>query len=841
MKNRKSTSRCWWLLGGLVLLLASGTWGVYAWLFVDLPSPGELPDRAAAPSSKLYDRNGQLLFEVIDPYLGKHSPLPLSEIPLALRQATVATEDADFYTHPGVDLRGILRSIWINLQGGEAGGSTITQQVARNLLFSPEERSERTLTRKLREAILAYRITRRYTKDDILALYLNENYYGNMAYGVEAAAHAYFGKTVDELDLAECTLIAGLPQAPSVYNPLINPDGARRRQRTVLDLMVKQGYLTAEEANLAASEPLKYASTPFPIRAPHFVTYVWSQLETTLGVETMAQGGLSIYTTLDVDLNERAEALVRRHIDALQARSGPDRNVNNAALLTLDPHNGEILVMVGSANYFDAEIGGAMNTTLALRQPGSAIKPITYAAAFSPAWLGRADRVTQWGDLPFTAATMLVDVRTSFITREGVGYVPLNYDLRWHGPVLLREALGSSYNLPAVKVLDAVGLEAMIAQARQMGISTFDQAVDRFGLALTLGGGEVQMIELASAYAALAAGGEWVTPVSVIEVVDAQGKTIWTPAQTRRQALDARVAYLITHILADEWARMPSFGEQSALYLGRPAAAKTGTTTDWRDNWTVGYTPDLATAVWVGNADNSPMYHVSGISGAGPIWHDLMILALKDRPVRDFVRPDGLVEVEVCALSGLLPEPFCPHRRHELFIAGSEPTEPCNLHQLVRIDTATGLRATASTPEDRVRVSVYTVYPAEAQAWAVEQGIPQPPPSPDATPVSPETPETPSTVLLEIVSPFQMDRYRLSSSLPREDQRIMVEARGRAGVAFTQVTLFVDGEALATLTEPPYRTWWALQPGEHRIHALGTTPGGGEIQSEAIVLIVVDE
>lgn len=840
MKNRKPPSRRWWLIGGLVLLLAASIWGIHAWLFVDLPSPGELPARAAAPSSKIYDRNGQLLYEVIDPHLGKHSPVPLSEIPLALQQATVATEDAGFYTHPGVDLKGVLRSIWINLQGGEAGGSTITQQVARNLLLSPEERAERTLTRKLREAILAYRITRRYTKDDILALYLNENYYGNMAYGVEAAAHAYFGKTIGELDLAECTLIAGLPQAPSLYNPLINPDGARRRQRVVLDLMIKQGYLTPEQADQAASEPLKYASTPFPIRAPHFVTYVWSQLESELGVETLTRGGLEVYTTLDVDLNESAEAIVGRHLATLQERSGPDRNVNNAALLALDPQSGEILAMVGSADYFSAEIGGAVNTTLALRQPGSAIKPITYATAFDPAWLGRADRSTRWGDLPFTAATMLVDVRTSFTTREGVGYVPLNYDLRWHGPVLLREALGSSYNLPAVKILDAVGLQAMIAQARQIGITSFDQSAEQFGLALTLGGGEVQMIELASAYAVFATGGEWVAPVAVREVIDAQGQTVWTPPQTRQQALDPRVAYLITDILSDDWARLPSFGEQSVLYLGRPAAAKTGTTTDWRDNWTVGYTPDLVTAVWVGNADNTPMYHVSGISGAGPIWHDLMTLALKDRPPQDFVRPEGLVEVEVCALSGKLPEPFCPHRRHELFIEGTEPTEQCDLHQLVRIDAATGLRATESTPAERVRTGVYAVYPPEAQAWAVEQGILQPPPLPDEPPVSEETPGDAASVPLEIVSPFQMDRYRLSSMLPREDQRIMIEARGGAEVTFTQVTLFVDDVALTTLTESPYRTWWILQPGEHRIYAVGTTPGDGEIQSEAIILIVVE-
>ncbi|MBN1582924.1 MAG: transglycosylase domain-containing protein [Anaerolineae bacterium] len=825
----------------LILLVLAG-WVVYAWLFVDLPSPGELPERVAAPSSKVYDRHGQLLFEVIDPHLGKHSPLPIDEIPLVLQQATVATEDAHFYTHSGVDLLGILRAVWINLQGSDAGGSTITQQVARNVLLSPDERAERTLTRKLRESILAWRLSRVYSKDDILALYLNENYYGNMAYGIQAAAHAYFGKEVGELDLAECALLAGLPQAPSLYNPLVDLQAAHRRQRIVLDLMVKEGYITLQDADLAAGEPLRFASTPFPIRAPHFVAFVWNTLESALGIEKLGGGGLSVYTTLDVDLQERGEAIIRRHLEALEASSGPDRNVNNAALLVLDPQSGNILAMAGSADYFDAQISGAVNTTLSLRQPGSAIKPITYAVAFDPVWQQRTDQSNlRWGHLPFTPATMMVDVRTSFITREGVGYVPLNYDLQWHGPVLLREALGSSYNLVAVKVLDTVGLEQMVAQARRMGITTF-QSTERFGLALTLGGGEVQMLELASAYGVFATGGKLVTPTAVLKVMDAQGQVLWSPPETPpRQVLDERVAYLITDILSDEWARLPSFGEQSVLYIGRPAAAKTGTTTDWRDNWTIGYTPDLVAAVWTGNADNAPMYHVSGITGAGPIWHDLMVSALKERPPQEFERPDGLVEVEICALSGQLPNKVCPHRRQELFIEGTQPVQTCELDQLFSIDVATGLQATGSTPPERVRQRVYAVYPPEAQAWAIDQGIPQPPPFPGIENRSTQPGQSDDqTALLEIVSPFQMDRYRMSQALPLEDQRIMVEARSGKGAFFAQITLFVDNEALHTFTQPPYRAWWALQPGEHQVYAVGETSGGQKISSGIVTVIVVE-
>jgi membrane carboxypeptidase/penicillin-binding protein PbpC len=515
--------------------------------------------------------------------------------------------------------------------------------------------------------------------------------------------------------------------------------------------------------------------------------------------------------------------------------------VNNASLLALDPQTGEILAMVGSADYFDARIGGAVNACLALRQPGSAVKPITYASAFAPSWQRTPDEsITRWGVLPFTPATMLVDVRTSFITREGVGYVPLNYDLRWHGPVLLREALGSSYNLPAVKVLDAIGVERMVDQARRMGITTFDRSTERFGLALTLGGGEVRLLELSTAYAVLATGGRQVTPVAVREVLDAQGQRVYVPPdEPRPQVLDERVAFLITDILSDEWARLPAFGEESALYVGRPAAAKTGTTTDWRDNWTVGYTPNLVVGVWAGNADNAPMYHVSGITGAGPIWHDLMSWALKDRPPLAFSRPEGLVEHEVCALSGMRAAPDCPHRRREWFIEGTAPVQECRFHQRFRIDVATGFQATEGTPPDRVRERIYAVYPPEARAWAIGQGLPQPPPAPQAAMAAAPGSTDNSAAPLEIVSPFQRDRYRLSPALPPKDQRIMIEARPGGQASFDQVTLYVDDEPLGSFTQPPYRLWWPLLPGEHQIYAVGQTSAGKEVTSEAITLIVV--
>lgn len=810
------------------LLLTVGL-GLYLWLLADLPSPDDLSARAAAPSNKIYDRYGQLLYEMPATYGGSHSPVPLSQIPLALQQATIAVEDAGFYEHPGVDLRGIVRALWINLQSGEvrAGGSTIPQQLARNLLLPPQERSEVTLRRKLREAILAWQLSQRYSKDEILELYLNETYYGNMAYGVEAAAQAYFGKHAGDLDLAECALLAGLPQAPATYNPLENLEAARARQAIVLDLMVRQGYIDAEEARRAKQEKLYFAAAPFAIRAPHFVMYVRNLLEKELGLARLEQGGLQIYTTLDLDLNETARDLVRYHL-ALQASCHGRRercppgghNMRNAAVIALDPQTGEILVMLGSPDYFSARIDGAVNGSTALRQPGSSIKPLTYAAAFAT---GR-----------FTPATMVWDVRTAFVTREGEPYVPYNYDLQFRGPVRLREALGSSYNLPAVKVLDAIGMPAMTSLARRLGITTLDNP--NLGLAVTLGGGEVRLLELSAAYAAFANGGKAVHPIAVLRVEDAAGQVIWSaPNGLGEQVLDERVAYLVSDILSDNRARIPSFGENSVLRLTRPAAVKTGTTYDYHDNWTIGYTPDLVVGVWAGNADNEPMYQVSGVSGAAPIWHDLMEAALKGRPVREFSRPAGLVEVEICPLSGLLPGPDCPHRVTELFIAGSEPRETCTMHQRIAIDRATGLRATAATPPERIVEQVYIVFPPEGQDWAREQGLPQPPPYPPEAAASGSAPaQAGEEAALVMISPDPGAVYRLHPNLPREAQRIAIAARLGTAQTPAQVTLYADGRPLGTFTAAPYLAYWPLEPGTHKFWAEGVDTAGQVMRSREV-------
>ena len=839
-----------WKLALLILLAVSLACaaGVYAWLLVDLPALDTLYQRASAPSTRLLDRHGRVLYEISDPHQGRHTPIKFDDIPAACREATIATEDANYYAHPGVDVTGIARALWINLQGGEvlSGGSTITQQLARNLLLSPDERIQRTLTRKLRESILAWRMTQHFSKDDILALYLNEAYYGNLAIGLEAAAQVYFGKSAGELDLAECALLAGLPQSTALYDPLTNLAAAKQRQAVVLDLMAKQGYVTPERAELAKAEDLQFAAAPFPIEAPHFVAYVRQWLEDRYGLEAIYTQGLVVTTTLDLDWQTAAQSIARRQIAELQQDKPdqPGKNVNNAAVVAIDPRSGEVLVMLGSPDYFDKQIDGAVNAAIALRQPGSSIKPLTYAAAFDPQ-----------APAPLTPASMILDVRSSFPTREGNPYVPKNYDRLYHGPVSAREALASSYNIPAVKVLQHVGLDRMIALARALGISTFGQS-DRYGLSLTLGGGEVRLLDMALAYSAFANGGLKVDPVAVLQVSDAQGRVLYrqTP-QPGQRVLDPRVADLITSILGDNTARAPAFGEYSVLRLNRPAAAKTGTTTDWRDNWTIGYTPDLVTGVWVGNADNKPMERVSGIAGAGPIWHDFMQEALKGQPVQDFARPAGLIDLEVCATSGLLPTPYCPYTKREVFIAGTQPTQPDNLYRPVDVDVATGLPATPDTPRDRVETRVFLLLPAEAREWARDNGIPQlsmnnTAPLPGSageqmtnTALLPGSANEQSAIntqpsAIRITRPDSGTIYRLTPQTPLETQQIPVQAIAADGVTLRSLTLLVDGQPIGEFTGSPARAFWRLRPGAHTITARLVDKQGRTFESDPVRIVV---
>lgn len=823
----------------VVALLIVGT-GLYLGLFGDLPAPDALLTRSLPDSTKILDRNGRLLYEVLDPRAGNRTHLPLAAIPLHLRHAVVAVEDAGFYTHPGVDLVGVGRALaqLVAERRIVSGGSTITQQLARDVLLSKEERESRTITRKLREMVLALRLTQAYSKDSILEMYLNEVYLGQLAYGVEAAAHAYFGKPAHDLDLAESALLAGLIQSPSAYNPLVNLDAARARQKVVLGLMVKNGYVSESDADQAALEPLHFpvqmtdgrTLDAQSIRAPHFVSYVRNLLEELYGPEMVNHGGLRVVTTLDLNWQERAQAIVRQKLDELARRTreeyAPDYNMHDAALVALDPATGEILAMVGSADYFNASIDGAVNVALSNRQPGSAIKPITYATAFGQG---------------LTAATVMNDVPTTFMTRENQPYQPQNYDLTWHGPISLRRALATSSNLIAVQVLDHVGLAPMIETARSLGITTFADS-DRFGLSLTLGGGEVKLLELTAAYAAFANEGRPVYPRAILSV---NGQPVGggdASSATRGLAgISPQVAYLITDILSDNQARINAFGEDNLLELSQRAAAKTGTTSDFRDNWTLGYTSNLAVGVWAGNANNDPMYKISGITGAAPIWHDFMEEALRERPPKAFVRPEGLVEAEVCDASGLRPTDLCPRRRTELFIAGTEPVSNDDSYRAVTLDSATHLVWAEGCQGPRI-TSVFRVLPPEAQEWGRKQGIPDLPQqdclgrAANAAWDSPgvrAAQGSPGPALI-ITNPPRNATFALSPQLPPDMQRIEIGVRLGGTARLRQVTLWIDGRAAVTFDQAPYRLLWRLEPGDHTVSATALDETGRQIMGDSL-------
>ncbi len=831
---RRTRPRLLWRAFLVVAVLVASAATAALWgLARDLPSPrAVLADGAVTGlAARIYDRNGNLLYEVLPPgdEAGKRAPVTLAQFPESLIEATLATEDAAFYEHPGIDWQGIARALRRNWREGQvaAGGSTITQQVARMTLLPAEERHERSLRRKAREAILALRLEHQFTKDEILELYLNNVYYGNLAYGAEAAAQSYFGKHVWELSAAESAMLAGLPQAPALYSPLDDLEAAKARQADVLRLMAQNGYLSSQEAELAGQEALRFAATPFPIEAPHFVMWVLRQLEQRFGEELADGTGLRVTTTLDLGLQDLAQATVVRRLEELQGRRGmdPDRNVHNAALVAMDPRTGDVLAMVGSPDYFDASIDGAVNVALMPRQPGSALKPMTYATAFDP---------TRSRGTPWSPATVASDVPTTFLTGDDKLYAPQNYDLRFQGPMALREALATSNNVIAVKVLEHVGVEAMIQTARDLGIRSLDDPA-RYDLTVTLGGGEVTLLELTNAYATLAAQGTRRPARGILRVETADGATLWEAREpVGTPALDPRVAALVTDILADPLARAPVFGEWNALRLPFPAAAKTGTTTDWRDNWTLGYTPSLVAGVWVGNADNSPMRDVSGIDGAGPIWHDFMKQALRHERHEAFAMPQGIEAVEVCKASGLLPDALCPERRVEYFLEGAAPTAQDHSYQLVRVNEATGLLAGPGC-EGGATERLFRAPPPEAMEWARQNGWPFPPTRQCSGALAAATNEA-ST--LHLLSPANGSEYRVDPSLPIESQRLPLAIGATDALVLEEGTLLLDGVPVGTFTELPYQYLWPLAPGTHTVQAVGTSGDGRSVESNVVEFVV---
>lgn len=640
------------------------TFSGFVYFFADLPAASDLTAKDQALTTKIMDRNGQILYRV---YADENRTLvPLHQISPYAIQATIAIEDKDFYKHIGFSITGITRAFFKNVSGEtiEQGGSTITQQLVKNRLLS----SERTIKRKVRELVLSLIVEGMYDKNEILGMYLNQVPYGGSTYGIEEAAWRYFNKSAKELSLAESALLAGLPAAPSAYTPFgPNPDLAFARQAEVLRRMVEDEYITAEQAREALQQKLVFNNTAIDIKAPHFVMYVRQLLAEQFGEEVLTKGGLEVRTTLDLDLQQQTQEILTKEVNKLK----PLRISNGAALIT-NPKTGEILSMIGSKDYFDFARDGQVNVVVRERQPGSSIKPLTYAIAMDQ--LGK------------TPASVILDAPITYAIAGSKPYAPRNYDGKFHGSVTLRESLASSYNIPAVKMLAEIGVSNFIDSAEEMGISTWKDR-NRFGLSLTLGGGEVKMIDLAQAYSVFATQGYAVEPTAILEVRNQKSELLYRndcalqgQLCSQKPVLSPTVAYLISNILSDNQARTPAFGPHSVLFIpNQEVAVKTGTTNSLRDNWTIGYTSDRLVAVWVGNNDNTPMSYVaSGITGASPIWNSMMRLLLDEKAPHTFALPTGLVKVAICTKTGTLPCTGCPQVRQEVFAVGTQPTRSCS-------------------------------------------------------------------------------------------------------------------------------------------------------------------
>ncbi|RIK39794.1 MAG: penicillin-binding protein [Chloroflexi bacterium] len=721
-------------VSGLLAFVALAAFGLsaaligYALIARTLPNPNDPNAWPASDlqSSRIFDREGNLLYETMnpnDPNAGRRMAMPLDRISPYLIAATIATEDANFYRHQGVDPIALVRALYYAVQERDivSGASTIPQQLVKRVFLSPEQ----TMMRKVREAILAAEVSRLKEKDEILEIYLNDLFYGNLAYGAAAAAETYFGKDVADLTLAEAALLAGLPQLPAYYDPYTQPERAKRRQGVVLGLMVEAGYISQADADAAWLEPLAYEPFQWDMKAPHFTLYVRQQLEQYFGKpDAIYQTAYNITTSLDPHLQAEAERIVRDQIALLG-----NHNVSNGALVALRPDTGEIVAFVGSADFNNVEIDGQVNMVLAPRQPGSTIKPLVYLAAFEQPNRPPAER--------WTPGTLVADIKEEFPDGANPPYIPTNYDNKERGMVIMRTALANSLNIPAVRAIQDAGLPQFLATAQRVGITTLTRP--DYGLSLSLGAGEIPLLEMTGAFAVLANNGVRVPPQAILKITDNLGNVYCDAADPARpcsrdplaagqQVVNPVDAFLLTEILSDNEARTPVFGPNSLLRLDRPAAAKTGTTNDFRDVLTLGYTPQLVTGVWVGNADNSPMIQISGITGAAPIWNEFMRTALAGEPMLEFTPPPGVRQYEVCAETGTLPSEACPERRMRWFAEDRPPLPPeKDLYQLVRLDRVTGRLANEYTPADAIEERVFKIYPPQYRQWAEEHGIPQPP------------------------------------------------------------------------------------------------------------------
>ena len=790
------------------LRLPFKTWQILAVLafsfsfFLLWPLSQSTLQQQTTESIRILDRNGALLRE-IQPE-GKGIPIPIEQVNEATINAVIAIEDRHFYRHIGINPISIMRAMKDNVAAGEvvSGGSTITMQVARLLLGH----QQRTVFKKISEALFALRLEVHLTKEEILSIWLNRVYFGNQVHGIESAARLYFGKSAADLTVAEASFLSGLPQRPNGYNPFRYPDQSRQRHFRVLDAMEQVGYLSSEEARRLKTIELDIANKEVVFQAPHFVEYI-RRLTAERNIQQK-----TISTTLDLPLQQTVQALAQSHLQRL----GNDK-ATNAAAIVLDNSNGHILAYLGSADFWDEATQGQNDGIQMLRQPGSALKPFAYALALE--------------SKKYDAASILPDIELH-IPEAGGAFSPMNYDKKFHGPVPLRTALASSYNVPAVRLVREYGAGTLIDLLHETGITSLNKGANHYGVGITLGNGEVRPLELARAYAALANGGS-LAPLQVIKSDSSEASKLLrdeTPP-SRLRSISPETTFLITDILRDPEARAPGFGRYGPLELPFPVAVKTGTSKDYRDNWAVGYSPRYTVAVWVGNFDGSPMRRVSGVSGAGPLFHAIM---LQLGSGGNFKTPASVESAMICPISGALPGKACGGTKREFFLSDTVPQDTCKIHQVVHIDSRNGLRATDQTPPQNTVPTRFAVYPEIYRDWMKKNKIPMPPDFPGII----ETASSPLPQIqeasLEISYPESGMIFQLDPVLQASFQQIKL--RGLSRVNLTEVTWWINDQKLEGSLRDAF---WRLAPGDHEFMLTGLDVSGKLIKSKPVHIKVL--
>lgn len=768
---------------------------MFVYFSFTLPDPNTLLQRTVPESTKIYDRNGVLLYEIHGE--AKRTLVKLDQISPNLTHATIAVEDKDFYKHKGISIRGLLRAVWADITSGskQQGGSTITQQFVKNALLT----KDKSLIRKLKEVILSIELEARYSKDEILQLYLNEIPYGRNAYGIEAASKAYFDKSAKDLTLEESAYLAALPQSTTYYNPFgPHRDALDRREQTILSLMEAQGYITKDQKDAAVTAKVTFLPPQNSLKAPHFVLYVQDYLANKYGESTLEEGGLKVYTTLDYNLQQIAEKIVNDQ----GIKNAQNSNANNAGFVAIDPKTGQILAMVGSRDFFGksypagcqagkCQFDPSVNVTLTPQQPGSSFKPFVYLTAFKK----------EYGYAP---ASLLMDVTTNFGKFGNSDYVPKNYSGNNNGPVSIRKALAGSLNIPAVKMLALVGVNNATATAHDLGITS---PLQNCGLSLVLGGCEVKLLDHTAAYATLANGGVKNPATPILKIESRTGEVLEEFKEQGQRVVDEQAVYEITNILSDDSARSYVFGAGGPLTLpGRPVACKSGTTNEWKDGWTMCYTPSIAVGAWVGNNNNENMKsNADGGRVAAPITNQFLKEALKGKPVEQFTVPSGITTVAVDAVSGKLPTEFTPQTKNEVFADYSVPKDYDTVHVSVRIDRTTGLPANNLTPPENIETRSYLSFRSEqpdnanwesaVQTWIEkmqQQGLPYI--------YTGSVPTTPGST---------GDGPAVTISEPRDGTIITkspftVSAQNNSGSTLARVDLLIDGQLIESKNSGPY-------------------------------------